>query len=266
MSQKDSSALTKQQRRDAARAEAARLRAEQERRDKRNKLLFILGGVALVALVGVAAFFIMTSGNKSALEGVNRPEGSDLQGGIPVSSSLVAGEAAEGTVRVDVYSDYTCSYCNQFETINAADLEAMASEGLITVWFHPVATLDDTTTFTGYSGLATNAAATVAQYAPEHFLAANSALFDLFWGAVQSGATTAPGLAEIQAALAAAGVPQDVVTRVADGEFADWVQATTRQFGRDGYKGTPTIEINDETFNGWQQEGALRSAVEALGQ
>ena len=262
MAQKDSQRLSKQERREAARAEAARLREEQERRDKRNKMLFLGGGLVLLALVVVAAVMIVMNGNKSALDGVDRPEGSDLQGGIPVSSELVAGKD-DGTVRVDLYSDYTCTHCNNLEHINGEDLEALMSEGTATIWFHPVATMDGSGNFSGYSGLATNAIATVAHHAPETFLEANSALFDLYWDAVESGATVAPGLPEIEAALTEAGVPADVVARLADSEYLEWTQATTRQFGRDGYRGTPVLEINDEEFGGWSEPGALRAAVEA---
>jgi len=172
MAQKDSQRLSKQERREAARAEAARLREEQERRDKRNKMLFLGGGLVLLALVVVAAVMIVMNGNKSALDGVDRPEGSDLQGGIPVSSELVAGKD-DGTVRVDLYSDYTCTHCNNLENINGEDLEALMSEGTATIWFHPVATMDGSGNFSGYSGLATNAIATVAHHAPETFLEAN---------------------------------------------------------------------------------------------
>lgn len=265
MSTNDSTRLTKQQRRERNRAEAERLRQEQERRDKRMKMLFLGLGVLLVAAVVAVAIFIIGSGNKSALEGVKSPEGSDLQGGIPVSSQLTAGQAGEGTVRIDVYADFTCTYCNQFEEINSEDLEALMSGGVATVWYHPVATLDNSQNFSGYSGLATNAIATVAQYSPENFLAANEALFNLYWDAVEAGATSQPTITDIQAVLGAVGVPQDVVTRVAEGEYREWVQATTRQFGRDGYRGTPVIEINDEEFTGWQTPGALRQAVEAAG-
>ncbi len=60
-------------------------------------------------------------------------------------------------------------------------------------------------------------------------------------------------------------MPQDVVERIPDGEFADWVAATTRQFGRDGYQGTPTIVVDGEEFLGWPEEGALLDVIRGTG-
>lgn len=263
--------LTKAERRELAREKARKLQEERERREKRNRMLIIGGVVVFVVLVGLAVWAIVSQSNRSLLSDVHRPADSSvhtLQGGISVGSSLEAGTANEGAVDVNIYLDYTCSYCNQLEEVNAEDLEAMASEGLITLSMHPVAILDSSGDFSGYTSLAANAAATVAQYAPDKFLDANAALFGIYSNAVAEAQATAsqnlalPGVEGIQDVLREAGVPDDAVERVAEGEFAEWVAATTQQFYRDGYRGTPVVLVDGEQLtNEWQQPGALREMV-----
>lgn len=264
--------LTKQQRREAAREQARKLREEQERRDKRNRIILI-AGLAVAALVVVALVWaIVSSSGRSALDGVARPANSDASGGIPIGSSLEAGSENPGATEVSVYLDYTCSYCAEFEEINAADLETAAVDGEATVRFHPVAILDGSDgAYTDFSGQAVNAAATVAEYAPAQFLDFHTELFTLWDTALQAAidagasAVTEPTVADIQATAVAVGVPQEVADRIADGEFAEWVAATTRQFGRDGYQGTPTIVVDGEEFLGWPEEGALLDAIRGTG-
>lgn len=260
---------TKQERREAAREQARKLREEQERRAKRNRAIVIVSVVVGVLAIAALVWAIVSASGRSALDGVARPAGSDDSGGIPIGATLEAGSTNPGAAEVSVYLDYTCSHCGTFEDINATDLTALAQAGEATVRFHPVAILDGSGGYTGFSGEAVNAAATVAEYAPSKFLDAHLALFALWDSAVQtavdSGATavTEPTVADIQAAVLGAGVPQDVVDRIAAREFADWVAATTRQFGRDGLQGTPTVLINGEVFTGWSEAGALMDAVRA---
>lgn len=260
--------LTKQERREAAREQARKLREEQSRREKRNRIILIAGLV--VGLIAVAALVwgIVSASNSSTVEGVARPGGSDLQGGIPVGESLEAGTTNDDARTVDVYLDYTCSYCGQFEEINAEDLKTMAQDGTATVIVHPVAILDASGNYTGFSGQAANAAATVAEHAPAQFLDFNAALF-ILWAdavdaAVEAGANSVdePTVADIAATAVSVGVAQDVADRFADREFGDWVAATTRQFGRDGFEGTPTILVDGEEFLGWPEPGALLSEVQ----
>lgn len=271
MAEADKNRPTKQERREAAREEARRIREEQARREKRNRTL-VIGGVVLGVLVVIAVVWaVLSRGSVSALDGVDSPAGSTQKGGIPVGASLAAGTTNEGDDVLDVYFDYTCSYCNIFEELNAQDVQTIAQDGLATVVFHPVAILDRSGDFSGYSGLAANAAATVAQHAPEEFLAFHDALFDP-WSeaskaAQEAGATTIenpPGLAEIEEVALAAGVPQDVVDRFADGEFRSWVEATTRQMGLDGLDHTPSIfldGIDGEEFTDWSTPGSLLAAA-----
>lgn len=269
----DNSRLTKQERRETAREEARKLREAQERRAKRNRTLLIVG--LAVGLIAVAALVwgIVAAGNKSALDGVTRPQGSDLTGGIPVGMTLEAGtdnSSVDARV-VNVYLDYTCSYCAQFEEINAADLKTLAKDGTATVIIHPVSILDRSGDYSGFSGLAANAAATVADRAPAQFLDFSQQLFVIYTAAVDaavnSGASTVtePTIADIEAAAVGVGVPQEVADTFAAGDFTDWVAATTRQFGRDGFEGTPTILVDGVEFVGWPEAGALLAEVRTTG-
>ena len=262
--------LSKNERREAAREQARQLREAQAKREKRNKMLIIGGLVAFLVLVVVAVALIVSQGNKSALEGVESPAGADTKGGISLGADLTAGSTNEGAPVVDVYLDYTCHYCAQFEEINAEDLAAMASEGLITLKLHPVAILDSTGDYSGYTSLAANAAATVAQYAPDKFLDMNNGLFANYTAIIEADdagdtdtVTALYSLDGIEQVAATAGVPDDVIAKFADGEFLEWVENTTRQFAKDGYTGTPTVIVDGTQLDGeWQESGYIRSLIE----
>lgn len=261
----ESARLTKQERRARAREEARRLREEQAKREARNRRILIsviVGFVALVASVGVMV--VMNSG-KSPFEGIASPEGSDAHGGIPVGATLAAGEVGEGT-RVDVFSDYTCYWCEVFEGQHGEDMRDMVSGGDAQYWIHPVAIMDGSGDFSGYSGLAVNASATVAQHAPDQWLDFHAALFAAYSEAAaqaQSEAgVTEPGLEEIEQAAASVGVPDSVIARLAGGEFREWTEATTRDFIRERSRAaTPEIQVAGTVLENWTDEGALRSAI-----
>lgn len=247
--------MSKQERRDAAREEALRIREEQERRDKRNRMIMIAGVVALVVVAALAVAAIFANQNKSPFEGVAQPAGA-VDGGIPIGTSLIAGEEGKG-VRLDVYLDYTCSWCKVFEETYSDYLREASQAGEVAVWYHPVSQMDPTGDFSGFSGLATNASATVAQHAPDKFLDFHVKLFE--------AGTGAAGLPEIEAAAAAAGVPDDVIARFAAGEFRAFTAATTANFLANVSQGTPAIFLAGEKFtDNWTQDGVLQAAIAAL--
>lgn len=263
--------LSKNDRREAAREQARQLREAQAKREKRNKILIVSALAGFLVLVAIAVVLIVNQGNKSALEGVESPAGADAQGGISVGADLTAGSVNDDAPVVDVYLDYTCHYCSQFEEINEEDLQAMATEGLITLKLHPVAILDSTGDYSGYTSLAANAAATVAQYAPDKFLEMNNALFANYNAIVaaddeddQDTVAALYSLDGIEQVAAEVGVPDDVIAKFADGEFIDWVESTTRQFAKDGYTGTPTVIVDGTQLEGeWQEEGYIRTLITA---
>lgn len=261
--------MSKAEKRDAARAQAQQLREAQARREKRTRNLIIVGLVALIAVVAVVIAIIVQQGNEkantSAIESIeNIPANTNVDdGGISLGSELVAGTANEGTPVLDVYLDFTCIYCSQFEEINAADIDEVVAAGDATVVYHPVSILDRTGDFSGFSGRAAQAAAVVADQAPEAYNAFQAGLFELYRAAGAAEGSTAgePTDEDIAATAVAAGVPQAVVDTMSDGVFTEWVRATTEQFANDGFTGTPTVLLDGETFDGWNEPGALAAAM-----
>lgn len=290
---------TKAVRRDEARAKAALMRKEQERKAKRNRILAISGlAVAVIALVAVA--FTIVNTNKAnqvanadvvygqdaanvippALADVTSPAPANDKGGIPVSGTDAedVGVVGEGDVDLTVYFDYMCPYCGDFEEINGDDMEAMLEEGDVTISYHPVSILDRLAAGSSFSTRAVNATAIVADQSPEHFTDFVAAMFDEQPEEGTSGLSDAE-IAEIAQSV---GVPAEVtdtftdtVTGTFDTQdetgvegtwrtFAPWTIAATNQAGNDIPKlSTPTVLINGEPFTGWQQPGALKQAVDA---
>ncbi|WP_448059057.1 DsbA family protein [Cellulomonas hominis] len=274
----------KAQRRDEAREQARKLREQQQQRETRNRIIGISSVVVAVVVAVVVVVVILGRGSGGGttaagaaftgdkditLADVTAPSTAESNGGIPVGKDGVAGVGAPaGDVVVSVYLDYMCPYCGRFEQANDTELTSLREEGGVTVEYHLLAFLDSQSQGAEYSTRAANAAAMVADKAPEQFVAFSSALF-----ANQPKESTTGLDDDTIASLAVdAGVPQPVVntfTDAAAGEtwrtFAPWLAANNNQASKDlGGVSTPTVLINGEKFTGdLYNAGPLREAVEA---
>ncbi|NUS40470.1 MAG: thioredoxin domain-containing protein [Terrabacter sp.] len=268
--------MTKAQRRDAARAEALALREKEQQRDRRNRIITLsVLGVALVAL-GVVVWMILQQGAKNNVEDVplaevTMPSTAQDDGGIPVGADNAAGTTNDDAPVIDVYLDYMCPVCGQFEQTNAGDIDEMVAGGDATVVYHPVSILDRLSAGTDYSTRAASAAAYVADKAPEAFPAFHAALF------TNQPAENTEGLSDEQLASYAeeAGASADVATAIEDGTarqtFGQYVHSATQEATSDealqnpqsGSFGTPTVLVDGEVFGDWGTQGALGQAVTA---
>jgi protein-disulfide isomerase len=258
-------------RRELAREKARALREEQQKRQRRRRLAW-RGGVA-VAILAVAAIvaIVIVNGVRPAAAAGPRNMASDgillTGGGTSVTAvstpALAAGEkpvatrpsAAAGTVNIVMYVDYLCPYCGQFETTNAAQINSWVTAGNASLELHPISILDSSSAGTKYSTRAANAAACVANFDPDHFLAVHTALF------AQQPAENAPGLtdAELAKLVTGAGVTDAKVPGcITDQTFAPWVHAATDRAlagplpNTDVKKvtGTPTVLVNGKAYSG----------------
>ncbi|MDE0573712.1 DsbA family protein [Demequina sp. B12] len=256
----------------AARAQAqAQVRAQER---KTGVIIAAVVGVVVLVLAGLV-MFIVNSGKVPGLDesGAVLPAGSDETGGIAVGTAGVVGEdVPDDVTRVDVYLDFMCPICHQFEQTNGEDLSELRESGEIALYYHPISILDRYSLGTQYSTRSANAAATVADRAPESFLDFVEALY------LNQPAENTEGLTDEQIEQIAidAGVPEGVAAQFEDGDFNKWVIAASDRSSQDGLSGTPSIHIAEagQTFDEgamvpqtevpFMQAGVLRAHLESL--
>ncbi|NLF03616.1 MAG: thioredoxin domain-containing protein [Actinomycetales bacterium] len=260
---------TKADRRENARAEALKLREEAKRREKRNRGFAIGGLAAAVVVLVVAVWLILGSEAKPiAYQGDEAPALADVQapstandlGGIPVGTDLAAGSSAgENPVVVEVVFDYQCPHCANFEQVNSFEINTLLQTGNVEFIFRPVSFMDYASNGKEYSTRAANAAAVVADQAPDKYLPFHNALF--------ANQPTANGMKDEQIADIAleVGVPQAVVDQFVttvegsdERTYSRWIAAATEHTATQlGGLSTPTVLINGQKFPGPDQDANL---------
>lgn len=263
--------LSKAERRKQAVADAEKARAAQAAKDKRTRIITLsLLAVGILAL-GAVIWFILAQGSKPALERADGPSTVTEDGGIPIGASGVAGEPNEGAVEVDVYVDFMCPICGQFEATNGPTIDELREAGEVTEVVYPVSILDRMSGGSQFSTRASAASYYVAENAPEQIAVF---LDTMFANQPEEGSA---GLSDATIAQIAtqAGVPDDVATDIERGqamdEYGDYVAAVTETASADdelknanGGFGTPTIAIDGERWDGaWSTQGELEKAVAA---
>ncbi|WP_428961641.1 DsbA family protein [Micromonospora fluostatini] len=231
------------------RKEAARVVREQMARERRRKRT-LWASVAAVAVLVVAGLigWSLWSGERSGE--VTVPTGANSNG-----TGIVAGS---GPVTVDIYEDFLCPACKQFDESAGPTVDRLISEGKARVVYHPVAYLNrySTTQYSTRSSAASGCAAEngrFREYAKRLFAAQPA-----------EGGT---GLSDDQLADLAAEVGMDrdgFAACLRDGTFKPWTDRVTDEASRAGITGTPTVLVNGEELTERTPEG-LTAAVEAAG-
>ncbi|HLS48908.1 MAG TPA: thioredoxin domain-containing protein, partial [Actinomycetaceae bacterium] len=259
MSRSQPTTPTKQERREAAREKARQLREAQARREKRNRMLLIGGVIVFVVLVGLAIYAIVAGSGTKPLEDVGEaPAGATESGAITVGAQG-AGTVNEGAPELDIYVDYLCPYCAQFEMVNGQDVTELVEAGELTANIHPVSFLDRSSDYTGFSTRGAQATAVVAELAPDRLLDFHVALFE----AQGPGGGVDLTNSQIAEAGRSIGLDSEVTDRFGGDNFKDWVLAATGQARSDGVTATPTILLDGEEFVDWATPGALAEAIAA---
>jgi protein-disulfide isomerase len=263
---------SKKARREHAR-EIARVEREKEKKRRLRNRIFIQGGVVLgvlaVALVGVLIFTSATASTAPGPGPANMASDGILFDSVdgavtPVSTAAIpidgtptatVSDATDGIAAVETYVDWTCPICQQFESTYSESITALVAAGTATLEVHPIAILDGSYSGSRYSSRAANAAACVANYEPDLFLDAQTAMY------ANQGTEGTTGLSngDIKSILSDAGVTSDKVTTcIDDEEFKSWVADTTERATSNadladpstGSFGTPTVVVNGVRWDG----------------
>lgn len=246
---------TKAERRAEAREKARRLQELEAKRAKRNKLITILVIVVAIVLVGVAIWSIVSNGSKDDANG--RPDYDPVAVQVePVvkenteitTGFAVIGENAELSAdapRVDIYFDYMCTYCNDLEQWNGADINDLVAEADAEFVYHPVAILNN-----DFSAKGAAAFKFIAENSPEHLAGFHKNVFEDTDAVLNGRSSTLPDWGNIRDAASDAGVPSDIVDRIEDEADLEWANTVTTEFLKE-YRGTPTVLVNGEETTAW---------------
>jgi protein-disulfide isomerase len=255
----------------STREKAAQLRAEAQRAQarRRNILVSALVAVAVVAIVG-AVVLVQQLQHQQAVASAAKPSGvprnllaDSAIAGVAATTPLPAGKTP---VTVQLWEDFQCPACRQFEQENSAQLERWAKQGVVRLEYMPVAFLDRAST-TKYSSRALNTAAAVVDSDPSAFQAFHDLLYA---NQPQEGSA---GLADAQLLQYAvqAGAPRDAVASAqSTNRFGGWVVQRTEVFSQK-YTGTPTVLVDGQVIGqasiptAQQMHDAIAKAAAAKG-
>ncbi|MFB7252430.1 DsbA family protein [Microbacterium sp. NPDC056234] len=163
-------------------------------------------------------------------------------GATPESNEIFDAETGaitigEGDDVVDVFVDFQCPACKNFEEQFGPALEQAAADGAITLRYHPIAILDRYSQGTEYSSRSAGAAVCVASTAPELYLDYAAILFENQPAENTSGLTTQQ-LADFATEVGA----DDAVSCITDETYKKYGAAQAKS---NEISGTPTVVLND---------------------
>jgi protein-disulfide isomerase len=233
--------------RSAARAKARELRETELRRQRRREQLVrfaILGAVAVAILaVGIAIFANRPEQNATAPlpEGVAEPAG-----------GVMIGEES-APVTVDLWIDFQCPFCRDFEAASGPTLQQLAADGDAVLVYHPLSFLGEE------SERAANAFGCAADQGR-----AGEYLTVMFENQPpeRTGGFTTEDLIALGAEAGVSG--SDLETCVRDGTYEDWVANVAASQSDADITATPTVFVGGDMLPADQltPEG-LQAAVAA---
>ncbi|GAA0796950.1 DsbA family protein [Spirilliplanes yamanashiensis] len=226
------------------RAEAARQAKEALAAQERKRRALFAGAVAVVVLIVAGLIgWAVWAGQK---------DGGD-SGATPPAAGFTAGT---GPVAVDIYADFMCPACNQFEQQTGPTVDQLAAEGKITVTYHPIAILDRFSNGTQYSTRAAAASAAAAEGGK--FVPYLKALY------AQQPAEGTDGLSDDRLVEIgrSVGLGDEFAATVKDGTYRGWAKRTTDAASERGVTGTPTIYVAGQELKDRSPAG-LQAAVAA---
>jgi protein-disulfide isomerase len=229
------------------RSKAKRIVEQQRAAERRRK-------VTLWTTIGVVAVLII-----AGLTGWAVIAGQD-HGKVTTPSAAVdsgtAFKVGTGTVTIDVYEDFMCPICHEFENQSGATIKQLVAAGKVTVRYHPVAILDRESNGTEYSTRAAGAAAAAAEGGK--FVEYHDVLYQ------NQPSEGSDGLSN--AKLIDLGKPVGLTSQafadaVNNKTYTAWAGKVTDTFSARGYTGTPTVVVAGKQLTGVPSPAQLTEAV-----
>jgi protein-disulfide isomerase len=189
--------------------------------------IIAVGVVIAIIAVGVAVQYWRTH-SEVTVENAGAAEPAVITGPGQDGKGITVGKSGAKT-RIDVYVDFRCPHCEEFEKQNKDALNSMVDSGQATVTYHPLAFVSDD------SPRLANAFACAA--AGGKTRAYHDALFGDF-----VKAWTRDQLIQLGDKLGLSGDFQECVR---SGRYGSWVESVGKAADANSVTGTPTVFVND---------------------
>ncbi|MGG5257295.1 DsbA family protein [Phycicoccus avicenniae] len=223
-------------------ARQAKIQAAQKSGGGGANKIVVATVVAVVAIIAVVGGVVWSQAQKQASVGTSTatPAGATMGKGYPAFADVTP---AANAPTVDLYEDFQCPVCAQFEGILGPTIEDLAKSGKIKLTYHVLNFLDDKTGAENSTPAGNGA-----------FCAAADGKFQPFHDAVYA-AQKAEGEDVDQATLdgwaKTAGITGDALTTwntcVADGTYTKYISSVNdAAFKISGFQGTPTVMIDGQ--------------------
>ncbi|MCC6269877.1 MAG: thioredoxin domain-containing protein [Microbacteriaceae bacterium] len=224
------------------REKANEQRREQQRRERRRTTFIQLGiAVGVLVIVGAVVAFVVFGNSAKDLSAPPSAQSTiSLQGvdGVPLSvgGTAVTVGKADAPVTIDLYEDYSCPHCADYEAAVGPTLFALAASGDAVINFHPIRIV------TAYGTAAGSAATCVAEGDSQNWPEFHSTLF-----ANHSQQTDRWSASDFSNFAKIKGITDEgTLSCISKSMHADWIGSNTDASRDAGVTGTPTLMINGE--------------------
>ncbi|SDX93171.1 Protein-disulfide isomerase [Micromonospora pattaloongensis] len=226
---------------------AARMVRDEIARERRRRRTLWTSVVAVIALAIAGMIGYVVYSNQRPHTYTAPPGAVDDASGIAVGT---------GPVKLDLYEDFICPACRQFEQQGGATVDQLIAANKVTLIYHPVAYLDRFSS-TRYSTRSSAASACAAEGGKYREYA--RALFER--QPPEGGA----GLSDDELISIGSGIGLgDTFGRcVRDGKYTAWTAHVTDAASKRGVIGTPSAYVNGKPTDSNPQ--AITAAVDAAG-
>ncbi len=216
------------------RKQANRIVREQLARERARKrrMWVSIGAVAVLVIAGFTGWAVYESQRSNSYVAPAHSSSGD--------DGLVVGSGAK---TVEVYLDFICPHCKEFEDSSGDAINQLVSDGKIKLVYHPLGFLDSSST-TQYSTRAAAAAGCASDAGK-----LQDYVKVMYANQPEEGSAGLTDDKIIQLASSAGITGSDFASCVRDGKYKPWVEHVTNKATDRGVNATPTVYVGGKTVD-----------------